>query len=182
MKLVILDRDGVINHDSEAFIKSPQEWNPIDGSLQAIARLTQAGFSIAVATNQSGIARGLYDLTTLGAMHAKMHELVQQAGGRIDAVFFCPHDEKTNCTCRKPRPGMMIDILQRFKAVPAEVMMVGDKLGDMQAAHAAGCQTALVATGYGTKTAQRYPTELQALGTKHFADLAHAATYICETA
>jgi D-glycero-D-manno-heptose 1,7-bisphosphate phosphatase len=179
MKLVILDRDGVINQDSEAYIKTPAEWIALPGSLDAIARLTQAGFFIAVATNQSGIARGLFDLATLGAMHTKMHDQVQQAGGRIDAVFFCPHNHDAHCQCRKPRPGMVMDILKRFKASAHDVVMVGDKLGDLQAAHAAGCRSALVHTGYGTLTAKKHADEIRQIGALEFADLSEAAAWLC---
>lgn len=152
VKLLIIDRDGVINHDSAAFIKSPEEWRPIAGSPQAIARLSKAGFRIAVATNQSGVARGLYDLPTLHAMHAKMHRLVHEAGGCIDAVFFCPHHENDNCECRKPRPGMIFEILRRFEVEPSEACMIGDRLSDLQAGHSAGCRTTLVLTGVGQAT------------------------------
>jgi len=120
MKLIILDRDGVINHDSDQFIKSPEEWQPIDGSLDAIAFLTQAGYTIAVATNQSGIARGYFNVQTLNEMHAKMHKLVRQAGGEISGVWFCPHTADSQCDCRKPKPGMVLDILDRFQAQAAE--------------------------------------------------------------
>ncbi len=179
MKLVILDRDGVINQDSEAYIKSPAEWVALPGSLDAIARLTQAGFFIAVATNQSGIARGLFDLATLGATHSKMHDQVQQAGGRIDAVFFCPHNDDAKCACRKPKPGMVLDILKRFKANAHDVVMVGDKLGDLQAAHAAGCRSALVQTGYGAVTSKKHADEVRRIGALEFADLSEAAAWLC---
>jgi len=152
VKLLIIDRDGVINHDSAAFIKSPEEWRPIPGSLEAIARLSKAGFRIAVATNQSGVARGLYDVPTLHAMHAKMHRLVNEAGGHIDAVFFCPHHEDANCECRKPRPGMIFEILRRFEIEPSRSCMIGDRLSDLQAGHSAGCRTILVLTGVGQQT------------------------------
>jgi len=152
VKLLIIDRDGVINHDSAAFIKSPEEWRPIPGSAEAIARLSKVGYRIAVATNQSGIARGLYDLPTLHAMHAKMHRVVQQAGGRIDAVFFCPHHENDNCECRKPRPGMIFEILRRFEVEPSQACMIGDRLSDLQAGHSAGCRTTLVLSGVGQDT------------------------------
>ena len=152
MKLIILDRDGVINHDSDAYIKSPDEWQPLPGSLDAIARLTKAGYRIAVATNQSGVARGLFDLATLAAMHAKMHQAVASAGGRIDAVFFCPHAADSNCNCRKPKPGMIEEILRRFRAEPREVTCVGDSLRDLLAATQIGCRPVLVLTGKGSRT------------------------------
>src|SRR5574341_2156791 len=114
MKLVVLDRDGTINHDSAQFIKSPAEWKPIRGSLEAIARLTHAGWRVVVATNQSGIARGLFDVATLNAIHDAMHRAAAQAGGRIDAIFFCPHAPEAGCECRKPKPGMLREIADRM--------------------------------------------------------------------
>ena len=151
MKLIVLDRDGVINHDSDAFIRSPDEWRPIPGSLEAIARLGDAGYRIVVATNQSGVARGLFDVATLGAIHAKMHRAVADVGGRIDAIFFCPHGPDEGCTCRKPQPGLFREILARFDA-SGTVHAVGDRLRDLQAAHAAGCRPILVLTGHGRAT------------------------------
>lgn len=152
MKLIILDRDGVINQDSDAYIKGPDEWRPIPGSLEAIARLTKAGYRIAVATNQSGVGRGLFDLATLAQIHAKMHQHVAAAGGRIDAVFFCPHAADSNCGCRKPKPGMIEEILRRFRTDAAGVTCVGDSLRDLQAAAAAGCRPILVLSGKGRGT------------------------------
>ena len=154
MKLLILDRDGVINEDSDAFIKNPDEWHPLPGAAAAIARLNKAGYRIAIATNQSGIARGLFDLDTLAAIHTKLHQAINEAGGRIDAIFFCPHAADANGDCRKPRPGMIFDILRRFGAEPQETAVVGDSLRDLQAAHAAGCRSILVLTGKGTRTLQ----------------------------
>src|SRR5690349_2204364 len=110
MKLVILDRDGVINHDSDAYIKKPEEWMPIEGSLEAIARLNQSGFHVVVATNQSGVGRGLFDMATLNAIHDKMHRALGQVGGRVDAIFYCPHTPEANCRCRKPKLGMYENI------------------------------------------------------------------------
>jgi D-glycero-D-manno-heptose 1,7-bisphosphate phosphatase len=152
MKFVILDRDGTINHDSDQYIKSPEEWKPIKGSMEAIARLTQAGYRIVVATNQSGIARGLFDMTTLNAIHNTMHRAAAQAGGRIDAIFFCPHAADSDCECRKPRPGMLLEIGRRFNVPLAEAYMVGDAVRDVQAAAAAGTRPVLVLTGKGKKT------------------------------
>src|SRR5450756_2364763 len=138
MKLIILDRDGVINSDSDLFIKSPAEWLPLPGSLEAIARLNQAGYRVVVATNQSGVGRGLFDMTTLNAIHDKMHKAVNQLGGRIDAVFFCPHAQDAGCACRKPQPGMLLEIAERFNVALAGVPAIGDSLRDLQAASAAG--------------------------------------------
>ncbi len=154
MKLIILDRDGVINHDSDAFIKSPDEWRPIAGSLEAIARLGKAGYRVVVATNQSGVGRGLFDLATLTAIHTKMHQAVTAAGGRLDAIFFCPHSADANCHCRKPQPGMLEEILRRFQVEPQSVTAVGDSLRDLQAAAAVGSKPVLVLTGKGQKTMQ----------------------------
>lgn len=152
MKCVILDRDGVINFDSDQFIKSPDEWRPIPGSLEAIARLNQAGFRVVVASNQSGVGRGLFDMATLNAIHAKMHKLTAQAGGRIDAVFFCPHAADSRCACRKPRPGLYHEIGSRLHMDLKGVFAVGDALRDVQAALAVGARPILVRTGKGMKT------------------------------
>ncbi|HKQ29035.1 MAG TPA: D-glycero-beta-D-manno-heptose 1,7-bisphosphate 7-phosphatase [Burkholderiales bacterium] len=152
MKLVILDRDGTINHDSEQFIKSPNEWRPLDGSLEAIARLAQANYRIVVATNQSGIARGLFDTATLVAIHDTLQRAVMQAGGRIDAFFFCPHSADSACACRKPQPGMLLEVARRFNISLKDTYMVGDALRDVEAAAAAGAKPVLVLTGRGRRT------------------------------
>lgn len=152
MKLIILDRDGVINYDSDQFIKSPQEWRPIEGSMEAIALLNQWGWRVVVATNQSGVGRGLFDMDTLAAIHDKMHRTVAQAGGRIDAIFFCPHAADSKCACRKPKPGMLLEIAERFNVDLNDVPVVGDSLRDLQSAVAAGAQPVLVRTGKGGKT------------------------------
>jgi len=153
MKLVILDRDGVINEDSDAFIKSPAEWKPIRGSLEAIARLHRADWRVVVATNQSGIARKLFDLDTLARIHETMHRQVRDAGGMIDAVFYCPHGPDDHCDCRKPAPGMLHDISRRLHTELADVPVIGDSLRDIQAARAAGASPILVKTGKGGITA-----------------------------
>jgi len=173
MKLVILDRDGTINQDSDQYIKSPAEWKPIPGSLEAIARLTQGGWRIVVATNQSGIARGLFDMATLNAIHAEMHRAVNQAGGRIDAIFFCPHAADASCECRKPKPGLLREIGARMGVELAGVPMIGDSLRDLEAAVAAGAKPHLVLTGKGKKT--RDAGGLPA-GTEVAADLAAIAS------
>lgn len=152
MKLIILDRDGVINFDSAQFIKSPDEWKPIPGSLDAIARLTQWGYRVVVATNQSGIGRGLFDMDTLNAINDKMMRAVAQVGGRIEAIFFCPHAADSTCDCRKPKPGMMREIAARYNADLTGVPAVGDSLRDLEAAVAVGAQPILVLTGKGEKT------------------------------
>ena len=175
MKLVILDRDGVINHDSDQYIKSPEEWKPIPGSLTAIARLNQAGYRVVVATNQSGIGRGLFETDTMIAIHDKMFKALAQVGGHIDAIFFCPHTNDDNCECRKPKPGMFRDIAARFNADLAGVPAIGDSLRDLQAAQAAGAQPVLVLTGKGRKFADdpALPPD-----TLVFPDLAAAAAHI----
>ena len=151
-KLVVLDRDGVINVDSDAFIKSPDEWVAIPGSLEAIARLNQAGYRVAIASNQSGIGRGLFDMAALNAMHEKMNRAAAAVGGRIDAVFFCPHTQEDECECRKPKPGMLQQIVERFEIDPEDTPVVGDSLRDLQAGAALGFATHLVLTGKGQKT------------------------------
>ena len=172
MKLAILDRDGTINQDSDQYIKSPAEWKPIPGSLEAIARLTQGGWRIVVATNQSGIARGLFDMTTLNAIHGKMHRAIGQAGGRIDAIFFCPHAADSNCECRKPRPGLLREIGSRFDVELKGVPMIGDALRDLEAAAAVGAQPYLVLTGKGKQTREAGGLPK---GTEIFANLAAIA-------
>ncbi len=152
MKLVILDRDGVINQDSVNYIKSPAEWKPIPGSLEAIARLTQTGYKVVVATNQSGIGRGLFDMDTLNAIHDKMHRSVQAVGGRIEAIFYCPHAADADCACRKPRPGMFKRIAACFNADMTNAIAIGDSLRDLQAAETAGALPILVRTGKGLAT------------------------------
>ncbi len=152
MKLVILDRDGVINFDSPYFIKSPAEWEPIPNSLEAIARLTQAGYRVVIASNQSGIGRGLFDMDTLNAIHDKMHRAVKAVGGRIDAIFYCPHAADSNCNCRKPKPGMFERIGNCFNVDLGNAYAVGDSLRDLQAAAAAGAKPLLVLSGKGQTT------------------------------
>ena len=151
-KLVVLDRDGVINADSDAFMKTPDEWVALPGSLEAIARLNQAGYRVAIATNQSGIGRGLFDMDALNAMHLTMHRAAAAAGGRIDAVFSCPHTADDHCECRKPKPGMLKMIAERFEIEPEETPCVGDSLRDLQAGAALGFVPHLVLTGKGKKT------------------------------
>ncbi|MBN8764680.1 MAG: D-glycero-beta-D-manno-heptose-1,7-bisphosphate 7-phosphatase [Thiobacillus sp. 63-78] len=152
MKLIILDRDGVINFGSDQFIKSPDEWKPISGSLEAIARLTREGWRVVVATNQSGLARGLFEMATLNAIHSKMHKAVAQAGGRIEAVFYCPHAADMNCDCRKPKSGMFDEIAARYGSDLRGVPAIGDSLRDLQAAANVGASPWLVRTGKGERT------------------------------
>lgn len=152
MSLIILDRDGVINHDSDDFIKSPAEWEPIDGSLEAIARLNYAGFRVVVITNQSGIARGLLDVEMLNRIHSKMRRMLSQVGGRIEAIMFCPHGPDDNCSCRKPQPAAFSDLAQRLRISLEHVPAVGDSIRDLQAAKSAGARPILVRTGKGAAT------------------------------
>lgn len=152
MNLIILDRDGVINYDSDQFIKNPEEWKPIPGSLEAIARLCQSDYRVVVATNQSGLGRGLFDMHTLNAIHDKMHKAVALAGGRIDAIFYCPHTANMDCYCRKPKAGMLEDIAARYNVNLHGVPTVGDSLRDLESAVRVGAQPILVLTGKGAKT------------------------------
>lgn len=152
MRLIILDRDGVINEDSDAYIKSPEEWVPIPGSLEAIARLNRADYRVVVATNQSGVARGLYTLDTLNRVHEKMYRALAELGGHIDAIFFCPHSPDDECDCRKPKSGLFIDIAQRLGVALNNVPAVGDSLRDLQAALSVSAYPILVLTGKGLMT------------------------------
>ncbi|KVW97048.1 D-glycero-beta-D-manno-heptose 1,7-bisphosphate 7-phosphatase [Thiobacillus denitrificans] len=175
MNLIILDRDGVINFDSDQFIKTPDEWKPIPGSLEAIARLTREGWRVVVATNQSGLARGLFEMATLNAIHTKMHKAVGQAGGRIEAVFYCPHSAEMDCGCRKPKPGLLDEIAVRYGRDLRDVPAVGDSLRDLLAAASVGARPLLVKTGKGEKTlaAGGLPEN-----TPVFADLSEAVEFL----
>lgn len=171
LKLLILDRDGVINYDSDAYIKSVAEWIPLPGSIEAIAQLSKAGWTVAVATNQSGIARGYYDIATLDAMHARLRTLVAEQGGEVGLVVYCPHGPDEGCDCRKPKPGMLKIIAEHYKVPLAGIWFVGDSLGDLEAAKAVDSQPVLVKTGKGEKTqAKNLP-----VGTLIFDDLAAVA-------
>lgn len=150
--LVILDRDGVINEDRDDFVRSPDQWCALPGSLEAIARLGRRGIRIAIATNQSGIARGLFDVETLNAIHARMRALIEAAGGTVDVIAYCPHGPFDNCGCRKPRPGLVQQIEARLGCSGRGVPFVGDSLRDLEAARAAGCRPVLVRTGHGRRT------------------------------
>ena len=175
MKLVILDRDGVINQDRDDFVKNTMEWQPLPRSCDAIANLTQAGWHVVVATNQSGIGRGLFDMHALNSMHEKMHRLVNQAGGRIDAVVFCPHMADDNCRCRKPEPGMVEEIMERFNVRGEGLPLIGDSLRDLQAVAAVGGQPILVRSGKGLRTLEKGGLPE---GTLIFDDLFDAADYL----
>jgi D-glycero-D-manno-heptose 1,7-bisphosphate phosphatase len=178
MKLVILDRDGVINLDSDQYIKSPDEWKPIPGSLEAIALLNQSGFRVVICTNQSGIGRGLFEMDTLNAIHDKMIRALAHIGGHVDAIFFCPHTATDECTCRKPKPGMFLQIEERFNVSLEGVPAVGDSLRDFQAASAVGAKPILVLTGKGKKTAADPDLPKRMLT---FPDLAAAAAHIIKS-
>ena len=154
MKLIVLDRDGVINEDSPDFIRSPAQWQPIPGSLEAIAALTRAGFVLAVATNQSGLGRGLFDRSVLNAIHSRMLEAIEAAGGRIGHIAICPHLPDAGCNCRKPEPGMIDEIFARLGR-PAAGWMIGDRLSDLAAGQARGLSPILVRTGRGSELAER---------------------------
>lgn len=161
-RLVILDRDGVINEDSDDYIKSPDEWIPIEGSLEAIARLNQAGILVAVASNQSGIGRGLFSPEDLNRMHAKFQRLLARFGGHVDAIFFCPHTPDAGCECRKPAPGLLRSVSLRFGLPLTSVPFIGDSESDVEAARAATARPVLVRTGKGARTLARHP-ELESL-------------------
>jgi len=157
MKYIILDRDGVINEDSDAYIKSPEEWIPVEGSLEAIELLNRHDFHVVVATNQSGLARGLYDEATLYQIHSKMQRMAAEKGGRISAIFYCPHGPDDGCDCRKPEPGLLLQFAERAKVSLEGIPFVGDTLRDIQAAQAVGASPFLVKTGKGAKTLQDNP-------------------------
>lgn len=169
-KLIILDRDGVINYDSDEYVKSVDEWIPLPGSIEALAKLTQAGYQIAIATNQSGISRGYFTVATLDAMHQKMINLAEQAGAKIDHIAYCPHGPDDNCDCRKPLPGLIHQIEKALNVSAKGCYMVGDSLRDLQAGQAAGLVPALVLTGKGQRTLDK---NIGLEGFAVFTDLKH---------
>jgi D-glycero-D-manno-heptose 1,7-bisphosphate phosphatase len=177
VKLLILDRDGVINYDSDAYIKTLEEWLPLPGAVEAIAQLSKAGWTVAVATNQSGLARGYYSAAVLASMHARLRELVAEQGGELGLVVHCPHGPNDGCDCRKPKPGMLKTIAAHYDTNLADVWFVGDSRGDLEAALAVDCQPVLVKTGKGEKT---LGTELPQ-GTLIFDDLAAVAAQLLHT-
>lgn len=162
-KLIILDRDGVINHDSHGYIKSPEEWHPIPGSLEAIAALNARGITVVVATNQSGLARGFYDQAMLEKIHEKMHRYLRALGGKIEQIFYCPHGPEDGCLCRKPKPGLLQQIASAYGISLQDVPFVGDSMRDIQAALRAGAIPVLVLSGNGQKTKTQYANELQGI-------------------
>ena len=171
--LIILDRDGVINHDSRAFVKNTTEWVPLSGSIGAIADLSKAGYTIAVASNQSGLARGRFDRNALRAMHRKLRRLVAAEGGRVDRIVVCPHGPDDHCRCRKPKPGLLQRLARHYRTALEGVPVVGDSLRDLQAAAAAGATPLLVRTGNGLKTSANLPDDLRSV--RVFDDLAAVA-------
>lgn len=174
-QFIILDRDGVINYDSEHYIKSPDEWHAIPGSLDAIADLNRAGFRVLVATNQSGVARGYYDLEMLDRIHEKLLNELREVGGHIDEIFFCPHHPDENCGCRKPKIGLFQQIQKKYAVNFADTFYIGDSYTDIQVALATGCKPILVLTSKGQQTLENHP-EFTSL--PHFANLAEAVKYI----
>ncbi len=176
MKIIILDRDGVINHDSEHYIKSVEEFIPIDGSIDAITRLSHAGYKVVICTNQSGIGRRLYTMKTLNDMHQKLYDLVENQGGKIAGIFICPHTPEDNCDCRKPKPKMIIDICNRFGVDnKSDLMFVGDSYRDLETIMAVGGIPVLVKTGNGKRTIAKHKLPENVL---IFDDLLHFSEYI----
>lgn len=173
-KYVVLDRDGVINADSDAFIKSAEEWQPLPGSLEAIADLNRHGFKVVVITNQSGIARGLFDLATLDAMHDKMQAMLVAVNGSIDAIYYCPHGPDQECACRKPKPGLFEQFAADKQVDLRNVFAIGDSYRDIQVCQVVGGKPILVKTGKGLKTLQNHPQ----LNLPVFENLYDAAKYI----
>lgn len=175
MAFIILDRDGVINFDSDVYIKSPEEWLPIPGSLEAIAELNRAGYRVLVATNQSGVARGYYDLAMLTRIHEKMHTSLAAMGGKVEEIFFCPHHPDEACICRKPKPGMLHQMAEKYAFELSGTYLIGDSFADVAAARAVDCLPLLVLTGKGQQALEKYP-ELLSIPT--FSDLAQAVSYV----
>lgn len=182
MALVVLDRDGVINEDSDDYIRSLDDWHPVPGSIQAIAELTRAGYRVAIATNQSGLGRGYFDLDTLESIHSHLRELVEEAGGQIAGIFYCPHLPDAGCDCRKPATGLLQAIERELGESPRNCHFIGDSLKDLQAARAYNCRPVLVRTGKGQGTAaslQSSPADLDNPGDiPVYADLASAVAAI----
>ncbi len=174
MKLLVLDRDGVINYDSDDYIKSVDEWIPLPGALDAIARLSRAGWTVAVATNQSGLARGYYSVPTLESMHQVLRDEVQQRGGYLGLITYCPHGPEDGCDCRKPLPGLLMQIAEHYKTALDGVWFVGDSLRDLQAAVAVNAHPVLVCTGKGEQVREKSLPE----NTLVFADLSAVADHL----
>ncbi|MFT6288685.1 MAG: D-glycero-D-manno-heptose 1,7-bisphosphate phosphatase [Alcanivorax sp.] len=181
-RVVILDRDGVINEDSDSYIRSLSDWRPIAGSIEAIAALSQAGYTVAIATNQSGLGRGYFELEALESIHAKLNTLVAEQGGVVSGIFYCPHTPEEDCQCRKPATGLLRAIESELYLSVHNAFFIGDSLKDLQAGEAAGCLPVLVKTGKGMQTLAKIQREDVALDNPKnipvFADLAEAAQYI----
>ena len=179
MKLVILDRNGSINLHRDDFVKNETEWTPLPQALEAIARLNHAGWHVVIASNQSGLGRGLFDVVSLNAMHAKMHKMLAAVGGRVDAIFYCPHSPDEDCGCRKPKPGLFLQIGERYGVDLANVPTAGDSLRDLQAGAAAGCEPHLLLTGMGAacRNVDPLPAEYPA-GTQVHDDLSAFVDYL----
>ena len=184
MKLLILDRDGTLNRSRDDHVASPDEWEALPGALEAVARLNHGGWRVVLATNQSGIGRGLFDMASLNAIHAKMHRALAAVGGRVEAIFFCPHAPEDACHCRKPEPGLFEQVSDRFGVPPAEVPVAGNALRHVQAGAAAGCPTHLLLTGKSghlrSGDAMPEPAQIAGLppGTRVHADLAAFADWL----
>lgn len=176
MTFIILDRDGVINHNSGEYIKSPDEWIPIPGSLEAIAALNRQGFKVFIATNQSGVARGYYDIEMLDSIHEKFVAELASVGGYIEEIFFCPHHPDEACSCRKPKPGLLHQIEEKYNVPLANTFFIGDSEVDVEAAFSAGCLPLLVRTGNGERTLKKFPQLIA--NVPHFSDLADAVQAI----
>ena len=183
-RVVILDRDGVINEDSDNYIRSLADWRPIAGSIEAIAALSQAGYSVAIATNQSGLGRGYFELEALESIHAKLNELVAEQGGAVSGIFYCPHTPEEHCQCRKPATGLLRAIESELCLSVQNAFFIGDSLKDLQAGEAAGCRPVLVKTGKGMQTLAKIQRADVALDNPKdipvFADLAEATQFILE--
>jgi D-glycero-D-manno-heptose 1,7-bisphosphate phosphatase len=178
MKYIILDRDGVINDESDQYIKSPHEWHAIPGSLQAIADLNAHGFKVLIATNQSGVAHGLYDLAMLNRIHEKMRTELAELNGNITEIFFCPHREQDKCQCRKPSPGMLFQMQKKYPIDFADCYFIGDSKRDIDVAETVGCKPILVLTGFGAKTLSEHQAQLSHI--PHFANLSQAVAFILQ--
>jgi D-glycero-D-manno-heptose 1,7-bisphosphate phosphatase len=175
MPFIILDRDGVINYDSDFYIKSPDEFHTVPGSLEAIAKLNKAGYQVLVATNQSGIARGLYTVEMLEKIHAKLHSQLAEVGGKIQEIFYCPHHPDEDCPCRKPKPGMFHQIQEKYALDFSETYFIGDTITDVHVANAVGCKPMLILSIKGQKTLEKHP---EVAKYPHYANLAEAVESI----
>jgi D-glycero-D-manno-heptose 1,7-bisphosphate phosphatase len=175
-RIIVLDRDGVINEESDDYIKTPDEWIPLPGSLDAISALSRAGFRLAITTNQSGVGRGLYTLEMLESIHDKMIACIRAAGGKVDGIFFCPHLPDEGCDCRKPKPGMLRQVAMLFDCDPASLQVIGDSMRDLEAARSVGARPILVRTGYGRETEKLLPDNSPVRVFDNLAEAASALT------